>query len=408
MTALRVIADDLTGACDIGAELLPWPNGVAVVSTAGEGGTRGVAPQALWVRNTQSRTLEPGPAAERVTAALREVTAGWSGIVLKKIDTGLRGQLGAEIDAAMVALGADEAFVLAAIPEVGRTTEGGRQMIGGVPVDQTAFARDPRNPIRDARVASVIEATSRRRAGVVPIDAVRDPARFAETVGRLRAAGASILVCDAQTDDDVERGVRGLLGRGRPLLLVGSTGLARGLRRVLGTERDGRPRSTVPAPPGEGGILCVVGSAHPASRAQVEHARARGLTEAIVVDATIAPEDAGQAAARQVRAGRTATLLTPADLDGAAGTRLRAAALAALARSRPSGMVLVGGETAYDVLDGLGHPPLWIGSRLCPLVVRGHLLAGAYAGLSLVTKGGSAGAPDLLGQIVRQLARRVR
>jgi uncharacterized protein YgbK (DUF1537 family) len=70
--------------------------------------------------------------------------------------------------------------------------------------------------------------------------------------------------------------------------------------------------------------------------------------------------------------------------------------------------VLIGGETAYDVLDGLGHPPLWVGSRLCPLVVRGHLLAGAYAGLAVVTKGGSAGAPDLLGTIVRHLARGIR
>jgi uncharacterized protein YgbK (DUF1537 family) len=87
---------------------------------------------------------------------------------------------------------------------------------------------------------------------------------------------------------------------------------------------------------------------------------------------------------------------------------LRAAALAALARARPLGLALVGGETAFHVLDGLGHPPLWLVGRLCPLVVRARLLAGPYAGLALVTKGGSAGAPDLLGQIVRQLGRSAR
>jgi uncharacterized protein YgbK (DUF1537 family) len=30
MEALHVIADDLTGACDVGAALLPWPTPVVV------------------------------------------------------------------------------------------------------------------------------------------------------------------------------------------------------------------------------------------------------------------------------------------------------------------------------------------------------------------------------------------
>ena len=66
--------------------------------------------------------------------------------------------------------------------------------------------------------------------------------------------------------------------------------------------------------------------------------------------------------------------------------------------------MLIGGETAYQVLEGLGLPPLWLECRLCPLVVRTRLMSGAYAGLALVTKGGSTGAPDLLASIVRQLA----
>src|SRR5439155_679573 len=69
---------------------------------------------------------------------------------------------------------------------------------------------------------------------------------------------------------------------------------------------------------------------------------------------------------------------------------------------------LGGGETALPVVDGLGHPTLAVESRLCPLVVRTRLLSGPYAGLPLVTKGGSAGAPDLLGAIVRQLGRGAR
>ncbi len=411
MDALRVIADDVTGACDVGAEWLPWPHGVAVKPAPGGGVPAGVPRAALCVRNTQSRTLAPAGAAARVVAALADVSPRWAGIVLKKIDTGLRGQLGAELDAAMDVLGSAEAFVLPAIPEVGRTTEAGRQMIGGIPVDQTAFARDPHNPIADASVPAAVERTSRRRAAVIGLEAVRDARAFATAIDRARAAGATILVCDAQTDADLERAVRALLARPRPLLLAGSTGLARALRRVLGPEQGGRAAPAPPARVGDGGVLAVVGSAHPASRAQVERAAGRGILEAVAVDEARA-EAAGLAAAAALRAGRAVALVSPAERgaadSGAIVRALRAAALAALARARPLGLALVGGETAFHVLDGLGHPPLWLVGRLCPLVVRARLLAGPYAGLALVTKGGSAGAPDLLGQIVRQLARSTR
>jgi uncharacterized protein YgbK (DUF1537 family) len=409
MQAVRVLADDLTGACDVGAELLPWPGGVAVQPTS-EGRPVAARPEALWVRNTQSRTLAPADAAGRVTAALGDVSPGWAGLVLKKIDTGLRGQIGAEIDAAMDALGTEEAFVLPAIPEVGRTTLQGRQMIGGVPVHQTAFARDPQNPIHDDSVPAAIESTGRRRAGVIGLGAVRNG--MAGAVDEARAGGAQVLVCDGETDADLERAVRGLLLRGRPLLLIGSTGLARALRKVLGTEQAGRHRPAAPPPPSGSGVLVVAGSAHPTTRAQVERAAARGILEVLPVEELDGAEAVGHAAGRLLRAGRCPALVPPSEpaAEGSAGVlaALRRAALAALARVRPAGVALIGGETAFHVLEGLGHPALWIESRLCPLVVRARLMSGPYGGLALVTKGGSSGAGDLLGGIVRQLGRGMR
>lgn len=403
MTMLRVIADDLTGSCDVGAEFLPWTDGVVVQPTTDAPPSCGIGERALWVRNSQSRTLAPGHAAGRVAATLADVPRPWGGILFKKIDTGLRGQLGAEIDAALDALGAAEAFVLPAIPEVGRTTEGGRQMIGGVPVDRTPFAHDPHNPVTESDVARAIETTSGRRAGSVPLAAIRDPDRLGDTIDRVRREGASILVCDAQTEDDLSQAVRVILERPRPLVVVGSTGLARTFRRLLSVSV--RPRAAQgPRPLRAGaGILAVVGSMYPATYGQLEHASGAGLLR--VIEVTEDVDAVGAAAARIVHDGGAVALVTPRTRTPAAAGCLRAAALSALARSCPAGLVLVGGETASDVLEGLGQPPLWISGRLCPLVVHGHLLAGPYGGLPVVTKGGSSGAPDLLGQIVRKLGR---
>ena len=163
--------------------------------------------------------------------------------------------------------------------------------------------------------------------------------------------------------------------------------------------------------PAGSGVLIVAGSAHPATRAQVEYATARRLIEPLVVDDLGVAGAAGLAAGGLLESGRAVALVAPAEvaLAGSTGVlaALRAAALAALARTRPGGLALIGGETAYHVLDGLGHPMLAVESRLCPLV-RTRLMKGPYAGLPLVTKGGSAGAPDLLGAIVRQLGRGLR
>src|SRR5262249_2931777 len=204
-----------------------------------------------------------------------------------------------------------EAFVLPWSPEVGRTTVGGRQMIGGVPVHETAFALDPQNPVRDASVPRAIEASSARRAAVVGLDAVRDGVRFASSIVAARDRGASVVVCDGETDADLERAVRGLLSRPRPLLLVGSIGLARALRRGVDTRRAARTRPLAPAPPSDGGVLMVVGSAHPVARAQVARAAGRGMVEPIVVHDAARAEAAGTSVARILRGGRAGLLVSP-------------------------------------------------------------------------------------------------
>ena len=62
-------------------------------------------------------------------------------LVYKKVDSALRGNLGAEIRAVLDGFSAARAVLLApALPANGRTTVGGRQLLGGVPVHETEMA----------------------------------------------------------------------------------------------------------------------------------------------------------------------------------------------------------------------------------------------------------------------------
>jgi D-threonate/D-erythronate kinase len=402
--ALHVIADDLTGACDVAGALLPWPTGITVYPDGMVPAEQRADGQPLAIRNTQSRTLRPAAAARRVREALASVGRDFDGVLLKKIDTGLRGPLGAEIDAALDTLGVAQAFVLPAIPEVGRTTVGGEQLVGGVPVNRTAFAHDPHNPVHDARVAAVIEATSRRRTGGIELQAVREPSGIEAALAGCRAP---VVVVDAETDEDLSNCVRALLARPRPLLLVGSIGVARALRRALPID-PGSGTDATPVPARGAGVLVVLGSVHPTARAQREHAGRVGVFGAVMEVSVVGGERVGQEAARALQAGRAVALAAPdqvtAGHEAAVAASLRAAVASALATARPAGIVLVGGETAFHVLDGLGHPPLAIETRPAPLVVRGRVAAGPHRGMPVITKGGSSGEPELLASLVKDLA----
>src|SRR2546430_60902 len=88
---LTIIADDLTGACDTGALFA----------------ARGPVPVTVWpdaalrapvsVVDTETRALDPADAARRVSAVARSVARTR---IFKKIDSTLRGPIGAELDAA--------------------------------------------------------------------------------------------------------------------------------------------------------------------------------------------------------------------------------------------------------------------------------------------------------------------
>src|SRR2546425_1597434 len=99
---LTIIADDLTGPCGTGALFA----------------ARGPVPVTVWpdaalrapvsVVDTETRALDPADAARRVSAVARSVARTR---IFKKIDSTLRGPIGAELDALLRATSAAGALV---------------------------------------------------------------------------------------------------------------------------------------------------------------------------------------------------------------------------------------------------------------------------------------------------------
>ena len=148
---LGIIADDLTGACDVAA-CFAVKLGVVRVAVSLDDVTRLIEqPQVI---NTQSRLKD----CESARNLLRQVgsTLGSKKVVFKKIDAGLRGPVGAEISGLLDGLSQSgkqwKCVVAPAIPSIGRTTRGGIQYDQGVPIHQGALSRDPHSPPASADI----------------------------------------------------------------------------------------------------------------------------------------------------------------------------------------------------------------------------------------------------------------
>jgi D-threonate/D-erythronate kinase len=352
MTALRLLADDLTGALDTAAEFVALTGPVDAF-------WHGVIPAELpdnAALDSGTRELEAAAAAAIAGGLSRHLSAG--SIAFKKIDSLIRGPTIAELAAVA---GCWQYCALApAFPFQGRITRGGRQ-----------YARQADGhwrPAGDDLVAAL------RTHGV--------NARL----GRLETAlQPGITVFDAETDDDLGRIVATAGRCPHPVLWSGSGGLAQAL--VAGV--------TAPAlPPLRRPILGLFGSDQSATLAQLAACEPHWTNLS-----------SGRARSIEAVASRlAATGIALVSFDLPAGTARQVAANR-IARhvdqliqtlDPPGTLIVAGGETLRSVCRSLGASSLQVQGRIVPGVPRSILRGGRWPGVNVVSKSGAFGHPHLL------------
>jgi uncharacterized protein YgbK (DUF1537 family) len=389
--SLAILADDLTGAADCAARC----------RSAGLPTTIALRPPTppfspgVTAFTSDTRHLPPTEAAARVYELLAGMRCPADVTWYKKIDSTLRGNLGAELDAALDALGRDCALICPAFPAQGRGLSDG-WLISSVaqPIHlPTLLAQQSRRPV----------------AAIALVDVRTGAARLAAQLAAARGR-AQLLAVDALTDEDV-RAILAAAEQALPnALLCGSAGLVGALAaRVRPGARGAGAASDTTLPAGARALL-VVGSGSAAARRQIVHLRQHQQVETIEIDPALDEQDHRppttdhrppserpgdeRQATRDRRPGaerlrttdhglRTRRDTTPRDvllhlpeppphaaLDSPVARRL-AAGLAAVAlpiivRLRPALLILVGGDTAAHVLGGLGVERLEVLRELLP------------------------------------------
>ena len=127
--------------------------------------------------STGSRHMTPARAAQTVDAIVRNFGYDVRAIV-KRFDTTLRGNIGAEIEATLTATRAMHperricGLVVPGFPAAHRTTVGGYQLLDGEPILMGPASRDPFTPVRHSGVAGIIHEQTQLTTTNIGLDVV--------------------------------------------------------------------------------------------------------------------------------------------------------------------------------------------------------------------------------------------
>lgn len=404
-TPVLVIADDFTGANDAGSGLAQAGARVHVLFDS----TVALDTQAadVWVINTDSRALQAGEAARRTAAVVSQhravVKQGW---LFKKIDSTLRGNVGAEVRAALESSGKRLALVVPAVPRLGRVTRNGEVFVNEVRLTDTEFASDPKTPIISASVLQQLRIDGSH----IDLNTLRS-----QDFPTILAAQRGVVVIDAERESDIARLVATAARLAETPLLVGAAGLSDALAAQL-SARHPKP------------VLAVVGSMSNHAHLQTEMLAAQRDIALIDIDIRqlfaqprwpSAASWLAQASAA-LRDGRHTVIrtcqqadqryeidalcetyrITRQQLGEAICLFLGELTLTLCRQQLPAALYLSGGDVATAVAQALGASGFKIQGIVAGCVPHGVLLDSKFT-LPVMTKAGGFGNENTLVEAIR-------
>ena len=411
MILLGCIADDFTGATDLGDTLAR--HGMRTIIQVGTpaAGYAAANSDAVIIA-LKSRTVPAEDAVRLSMSALRWLErAGVRQVFFKycsTFDSTDRGNIGPVTDALLDALGDTFTIACPAFPENGRTVYLGHLFVWNQLLSDSPMRHHPLTPMTDANLVRVLQRQTQGRVALVPYQTVRrgtDAIRIA--CARLHADGVRYAIVDAIDAEDLHN-VGAAVDSLR--LVTGASGVARGIPDTLRRQGLMQCEQAAEPWPAVGGYAAVLaGSCSTATLAQVAEMRlhapalaidprslARGddivaqavqwaaarLPEGPVLIYTSAPQEEVARVQAELGQERAASLIDRALTEVANG----------LVTQGVRKLVVAGGETAGAIVQALGISALRIGPQIEPGVP--WTLGLGDPPIAFALKSGNFGGPD--------------
>lgn len=384
---LAMLADDVTGACDAGVQFARRGASTRVYLELPTG--RAIAGVSVIVHH--SRGDAPEEAASKVEQSCDWIAASGANLCYKKIDSTLKGNVGAELETIRNRFPNRLILVCPAFPEMDR-----------ILLDGWLRVRSDEG-IEPIHLLSLLTGQGAARLTQICQPGAGANNVLVERIRQSETAGARIVGIDAVSEDHL-RAIAEAAGQIVPQpLLVGSAGLAGAWSEFLLRGAAAEAACRVPqvysasVASAAGPVVLCIGSTNPVTCQQLQL-----LTDTEkVLTFSSQRDDPRDAMAALSRGWHLAVLIHRDSMDLQDLCRL----FSAIVETSPArGLLCSGGDTARLVCTSLGVRAIQLAGEILPGLPWGMLEGGMADRLPICTKAGGFGSPEALCEAVNFLA----
>lgn len=414
MIKLAAIADDLTGANDTALQFAKrnMKSCVKINFVADDFETD----KDVIVIDSDSRDLAVQEAYTKVKNICEAIKKYKARCIYKKIDSTLRGNIGAEIKAVDDVFKPELVIIAPAYPINRRITVGGYHLLDGIPLELTEIANSPKTPVKESYIPNILkQQAADKKVGVLDFLTVKkDSEAVKAKLDEFLNKGINWIVCDIVEEKNFMT-VMDAVKSFKNILWVGSAGMADYITYFynwIGEEKFmQRYRS--------GPVLICAGSVSHTTQEQIQTVLEYEDINFLKIDIPKILEDEQyitvyidrlKTLAKQDKNILIVTALNDDDVKEAieAGRKynlsgkqvseriatIMAQIVGGLDLHNLAGMVLTGGDIAVHICKSIGADSIEIISEIDTAIPLGYIQGKNIDKLFVVTKAGAFGKPD--------------
>ncbi len=279
-----VIADDITGAHDIGIMYAKVGLDTVVYSQKKPSSYND---SDVLIIDTDSRFDTSSVAYDKVYAATQKVAAYKPRQFYNKQCSVFRGNIGAEFDAMLDALGENFAVVVLGFPDNGRTTIQGIHYVHGVPLHESQFVCDPVHPMHESNLISILQSQTDRKVLPLYADWLDKGVEVLQEQIQQAKQICNYLIIDVRDNRDLQLIAQAVY---KERIICGSSALGFYLAQLYHTEAKFFSRELSYHAVKQKETMCIIGSLTPQTKGQLQWIQSQGYVT-IQLDTTLLFEE---------------------------------------------------------------------------------------------------------------------
>lgn len=418
-TYVAILADDMTGAMDSAAQFARY-FGVVDVYTDSKYYIHGINynDSKIISININTRSMEASSAKNIIYKVLNKLSREGRNLIIKKIDTALRGNIREETLCIMDIVKAKRVYIVPAYPKYDRLTIDGIQYYKDVPVDSSIFSKDTDFKLRSSSIIEIFHDIN--TAGFKGKDQKNLPTIYyvnAKTTGELNKTLNSILQHEKKWLSRYFL-TQNTGANSQDVLFIGSLPIikkiATSLRKVDYLTTGQKIEAGISEP-----ILVVNGSNKKIARSQIEFLpgkydfTVKYLQDSDFYNFSKSLNLISESLINKLISGKNIAVVRSIQgvlYDGLQelGRHCVSNFLAELIKRIfqeviPKTLIVIGGETLYRICNALEIEKIEVTGSIDEVMPIGKIKTRDYGYISIVSKGGSVGTKRILSGVLEKV-----